>query len=110
MKEAIQDVIDGAKNYEFWMTFGMNDVKAKYRRSKLGQLWITLSVAAFIFVIGGLYKSLLGTNIENYLSYISIGYVLWLFMQNIVSTSGVAIKESRPMIFQRHWPVSTFIF
>ena len=56
IREAFYDIIFGAKNFQFWTVFATNDVKSKYRRSKLGQGWITLSVAIFLVVIGSLSK------------------------------------------------------
>lgn len=107
---AIQDVIDGAKNHEFWMTFGMNDIKAKYRRSKLGQWWITLSVAIFIFVIGTLYRGIFNANSGTYLAYLAIGYITWLFIQDSVNQGCMVIRGAKPFMMQKSWPISTFVY
>lgn len=109
-KEAIDDLTTGAKNHEFWITFGMNDVKAKYQRSKLGQWWNTLSAALFLFLIVGLFRGVLGDESDSYPAYVSVGYVLWLFMQDIVNTSTVALAQAKPFLIQRRWPISTFAY
>ena len=109
-KEAIYDLTNGAKNHEFWMTFGMNDVKAKYKRSRLGQWWITLSVALFIFVIAGLFRGVFSVESDNYLAYVSVGYVLWLFMQDSINTGTVILAQAKPFLMQRKWPISTFVY
>ena len=110
IKEAIHDLIDGAKNYEFWMTFGMNDMKAKYQRSRLGQWWNTLSVALFVFVIAGLFRDVFGVVSDSYAAYVSVGYVLWMFMQDSISTSTVIFAQAKPFLIQRKWPISTFAY
>ena len=107
---AIDDVISGARQYQFWVTFGSNDIKAKYRRSKLGQLWITLSVAIFIFVIGGLYRGIFSDDSGTYMAYLAVGYICWLFMQSAVNTGCMAIIQAKPILMQKSWPISTFIY
>lgn len=106
---AIHDVTEGIKNNQFWMTFGMNDIKAKYRRSRLGQWWITLSVAMFIFVIGSLYGGMFHTDDNTYMAYLAVGYVLWLFIQESVNTGVMAIANAKPFMMQKSWPASLFI-
>ena len=85
IREAFYDIIFGAKNFQFWTVFATNDVKSKYRRSKLGQGWITLSVAIFLVVIGSLYQRIFNSANELYLAYLAVGYVTWLFFQDCVN-------------------------
>ena len=104
------DIWGGLTRFEFWMTFGMNDIKAKYRRSALGQLWITLSVAVFIVVIGGLYKGIFSSHDGSYLTYLGVGYILWLFISDSLNTGCTALIKAKNFMLQREVPVSTFSF
>ncbi len=110
LKFAIEDVVKGAQNHEFWMTFGLNDIRSKYRRSKMGEWWITLSVALFIFVIGGLYRGIFSADSGSYLAYLAIGYILWLFISNTITTGCSCLVGARPFMLQRNWPVSSFVY
>ena len=109
-REALQDVTEGFQQRQFWMTFGMNDIKAKYRRSKLGQWWITLSVAAFILIIGGLYRGIFDADAGTYWAYLGVGYIAWLFIQDSVNTGCLILAQAKPFMLQRNWPASTFVF
>ncbi|AVX06236.1 O-antigen export system permease protein RfbD (plasmid) [Maritalea myrionectae] len=100
MKDAIRDVIDGTKQYEFWVTFGKNDIKSRHRRSVLGQWWITLSVAVFIFAIGGLYRGAFEHENGNYLLYFSVGYIVWQFISATVNGSSQILNKSEAFIRQ----------
>lgn len=107
---AVKDVIDGFKLRQFWMTFGLNDIKAKYRRSKLGQWWITISVAFFITVIGGLYRGIFDADSGNYLAYLAIGYITWLFIQDSVNSGCNILAQAKAFMLQKSWPTSTFVY
>lgn len=109
-QSAIKDVIAGAKQYEYWTVFGMNDIKAKYRRSKIGQWWITLSVATFIFVIGGLYRGIFDADSGTYLVYLAVGYITWLFIQDSVNLGCMIIIQAKSVMMQQSWPISTFVY
>ncbi len=106
---AITDVRQGIYMRHFWMTFGANEIKSKYRRSKLGQFWITLSVGIFIFFIGGLYRQLFNISGSNYFAYLAVGYILWQYISDAVVQGCNAISRSRPFLMQRYYPVSVFV-
>ena len=110
IREAFYDIIFGAKNFQFWTVFATNDVKSKYRRSKLGQGWITLSVAIFLVVIGSLYQRIFNSANELYLAYLAVGYVTWLFFQDCVNFGCFALIQARQFMLQKSWPASVFIY
>lgn len=110
MRAAFSDVVLGMKDHEFWMTYGLNDVRAKYRRSKLGQWWITLTVALFILVIGGLYRGIFDADGGTYLAYLAVGYIAWLLMSDTVSSGCMILAQSRMLMIQRKRPFSTYMY
>lgn len=102
------DVRQGLQMRDFWLTFGANEIKSKYRRSKLGQFWITLSVGVFIFVIGGLYKGLLNISDSNYFAYLATGYILWQYINDTINQGCIVISRSQRFLMQRYYPISVF--
>ena len=110
LKNFFLDIFLGIKKYNFWMTYGINDIKTKYRRTKLGQWWITLSVALFLFIIGGFFKGAFYADFDIYLAYLSVGYISWLFMQDCVNGGCNILIQSKSFLLQKSWPISIFIF
>ena len=47
-----KDIVRGFAAWPLWMMLGWSDIRQRYRRSTLGPLWITLSMAAFILLLG----------------------------------------------------------
>ena len=109
-KVSFSDISLGIKKFNFWTTYGLNDIKAKYRRTKLGQWWITLSVALFLFIIGGFFKGAFYADFDIYLAYLSVGYISWLFMQDCVNGGCNILIQSKSFLLQKSWPISVFIF
>src|ERR1700728_5333832 len=57
------------KSWRMWLLLGMNDIRQRYRRSRLGQFWITLAMAIQIGTLGFLYSYLFHLPVAQYLAY-----------------------------------------
>ena len=107
-KNSLLDIVQAIKNYQFWITYGKNDIISNYRRTKLGTWWVTLTVVFFIIVIGGIFRGAFYPNESAYLAYLSIGYISWIFMQDCVTGSCSILIQSKPFMLQKEYPVSLF--
>lgn len=84
LRPAWNDIVDGFSRFHFWHSFAWNDIRARYRRSRIGEFWISLSVGIFLVSIGLVYGLLFNQPIQTYLPYLSVGYVLWLLFSTLV--------------------------
>ncbi|MCO5065309.1 MAG: ABC transporter permease [Rhizobiaceae bacterium] len=108
--DAIDDVRRGFGYHEFWRTFAVDEIVSRYRRSRLGQFWITLSVAIFIIVIGGMYRGLLAHSDNDYFAYMAIGYIIWIYINDIVNRSGAIFTSNKQFIMQSALPYSVYSY
>lgn len=108
LRFAIDDIREALRQREFWMTSGANSVDARYRRSVLGRAWITLSVAIFIVIIGGLFRNIFSSAEANYPAYLAVGYILWLFMSSAVTSGAASFMSGKSFLLQRKLPLSVF--
>lgn len=77
-----------------WGLLALNDIRAQYRHSTLGTLWITASTAVFAITIGVIYGQFFGTEISEYLPYFAIGFIIWTYL------SGAVNEATRTLIGQ----------
>jgi ABC-2 type transport system permease protein len=77
---AWEDIFGGMKQRELWGHLGWQDIKQRYRRSVIGPLWITLSMAITAMGLGFLYSQLFGAHIQTFLPYITVGFIVWNFL------------------------------
>ena len=77
---AREDIVEGFKQRELWGHLGWQDIKQRYRRSVIGPLWITLSMAITAIGLGLLYSQLFQAHIQTFLPYITVGFIVWNFM------------------------------
>src|SRR5262245_10656665 len=53
-----EELVDGAYNWRVWHLLGVRELRHRYARSKLGQLWLTLSTAIMIGALGSVWSLL----------------------------------------------------
>ena len=70
----LADVQRGLSSWRTWWMLAWNDVRRRYRRSGLGQFWLTLSMAATIGGLGYVYSHLFGVDVSTYLPYIAVTF------------------------------------
>lgn len=74
---AWRDIRFGLKSWRMWLLLGMNDIRQRYRRSRLGQFWITLAMLINIASLGALYSYLFKQPVAQYLPYLGVSFVVW---------------------------------
>ncbi|MHC8441500.1 MAG: ABC transporter permease [Candidatus Eutrophobiaceae bacterium] len=61
------------------------DTRLRYRRSKIGFFWITLSMGIFCLILGIVYRKLFGFDANEYLLFLICGYVCWSLISSLLS-------------------------
>lgn len=71
------DLIAAIGERDLWIFLAMQDIRLRYRRSKIGPFWITLTMAIFCLSLGVIYSQLFKADIKEYLPFLSIGFIFW---------------------------------
>jgi len=104
------DLTESFKRWQLWRLLGYNDVRQRYRRSRVGQLWITLSMGIFIVAIGPVYAILFATELKEFLPYLTVNIVVWSFISSMINDSCTAFIQSDGYIRQERIPKIGFLF
>ena len=79
------DIADALRAHELWLYLAWQNIRLRYRRSKIGPFWITLSMAIFVLVLGGLYGKMFKADIDSYLPFLSVGMVIWRYISGTLN-------------------------
>jgi ABC-2 type transport system permease protein len=107
---ALHDIAEGWRRRELWMTLGLHDVRKRYRRSKLGPFWITLSMGIMVLALGLLYGRIFGQDMHEYLPFLAAGFVVWGLIQTMVNEGSQAFNNAEGMIRQLNAPISIYAY
>ena len=93
-----------------WVTMGIQGIRRKYRRSVLGPLWLTVSLAFLVAVLGSLYGRLMGVPYETYVPHLAPGFIAWQFIQGVVNESCNVFIASKGWILNIRSPLLLYVF
>lgn len=110
MGEAWRDLRDGAVNWRLWTHLGLSDIRGRYRRSRIGQNWQTISLAVLVGAIALVYSSLLNMDPRVYAVYVVCAFSCWTLMNGIVNESCSVFVSSEGIIRHYDFPKSVFIY
>jgi ABC-type polysaccharide/polyol phosphate export permease len=103
------EILAGFRAWPVWMILGLDDIRQRYRRSVLGPFWITLSTGVFILLLGVIYSRLFHMSLQNYMPFLSVGYILWGFISQTTNDSCMAFHDGSRIIKQIKLPYSVYI-
>ena len=106
---AIGDIRNGLTAWNIWFLLGMSDIRQRYKRSRFGQFWITLSMGIFIGGIGALYSLLFHQPIREYIPYIAINITVWTLIGGVATESATAFTSSGVFLRQDALPKVVFV-
>lgn len=102
---AVKDVFLAIRQAGLAGTLGWQDVKQRYRRSKLGPFWLTISMGVMIGALGLVFGGIFNTPIKEFLPFLAIGIVLWTFISTVISEGCSAFINAESMIKQLPLPL-----
>lgn len=92
-----------------WRALAFADVRSRYRFSKLGTLWITMSTGIMAVSIGLIYGQFFGQQISTYLPYLTSGMVIWTFIASALNESTHALIQSGAWIKGSRLPLTFYV-
>ena len=106
----IKDIFISLKKFHLIRMLGRQDMILRYRRSKFGPFWITISMGIQILTMGLVFGQLFGTSIHKFLPFLSIGIILWSFVCAVVSGGCLAFINAAGILTQLDLPIAFHFF
>jgi ABC-type polysaccharide/polyol phosphate export permease len=104
-----QEIVAGFRAWPVWVIMGWDDIRQRYRRSVIGPFWITLSMSVFILVLGVIYSRIFHTELQSYLPYLTVGFIVWGFMSAAANDSCIAFIDASRIIKQIKLPYYVYV-
>ena len=107
---ARKDLVAGWRSRELWAHLGWQDIRQRYRRSVLGPIWITISMAVTAVALGVLYAGLFGNPLAEQLPYILVGFIVWAFISGCILEGADVFIKNEGLIKHLPAPVSVHVY
>jgi ABC-2 type transport system permease protein/lipopolysaccharide transport system permease protein len=109
-RDALADIMGAAGRWELWLNMAWNDIRQRYRGSMLGPFWVTINMGLMVALLATIYSKLLGAAIKEYLPFLTLGFLVWRWMETSATESTLVFIVSNRYIKQLRLPLTLFVF
>jgi ABC-type polysaccharide/polyol phosphate export permease len=107
---AIADMWRGACNVRAWSMLAWDDIRSRYRRTKLGPFWLTLSHAAMIGGVALAFSVIFNQKLDEYFVYLAAGMTIWAMIAATLIDAPGAFIRGQTLLLAYDLPASIHIF
>jgi len=108
LRSGLEELKAGLSSHEKWLYMAVQDIKLRYRRSMIGPWWVTISTGVMVMMLGFLWSHIFGTDLENYLPFFAVGFVIWGWMSGQISDAAGGFFQFGGVIKQVKLPFPIF--
>lgn len=106
---AWHDIRETLATLHIVMTMAWWDIATRYKRSRLGAFWLTISMGVTIVAMGLVFGNILGQSMGEYLPYLTTGTLFWQFLNMALTEGGNSFVASTGVILQVRLPLFTHV-
>ena len=109
MKFMNSDIVTALLAWRLWLTWSWVDLRQRYRRSRLGTFWLTLSLGITICGLSFVFSGLFGQDIKILMPHIATGMIGWTLITGMVNDSCLVFINADRVIKQIHLPYTSHV-
>ncbi len=108
-RQLLADIGKSLRLARVWLFLGRQDLRARFRRSFIGPLWILVNLGLFVGGAGLVYGALLGQPMKEFLPFLTAGFVIWGFLSATIADSGHTFAIAEGYIKQFVFPKQVYL-
>ena len=102
----IRDLVTGAGRWRLWYLIGSAEMRRRFARARLGQLWIMLSSALSVSIIGLTWALLWKQPVEDMLPFVAASLTIWQFLAAVLNDAATAFPQYSHYFLNQYMPAS----
>jgi homopolymeric O-antigen transport system permease protein len=110
LRAALADLALGLAEWRVWWVLAYNDIRQRYRRSALGQFWLTISLAAMIAGIGLVYALIFQLPLATYIPFLGVGLIVWTLLAGLINELAACFISAEAHLQSYPTPRSAVIY
>lgn len=109
-RRGVSDLAEGMSNWRIWHLIGAGDLRRRYARSRMGQLWLTLSTGFTIMIMAFVWSVLFKSSLEDMLPHLAVSIIIWQFLAGVVTDATTLFTTSGHMLLSQRLVCSTVVY
>ena len=107
-RAGLADLRTGLRQWPLWWSLPVDAVKAGYRRTYLGMLWMTLTTVAFVAGLSLLFGVLMGQDLKTFIPYVAIGFIGFTWMIGMITGGAASVTGNGSFLKTTPGPRSVY--
>ena len=103
------DLAYSARKPEFWSYSAWLDIATKYRRSRLGILWLLIPTAFYVWGVGPFFAGLQNRSVGSFVAHVGVGYLLFRLVLMVISESAGVVTAQQAFILDGRTRLTDFV-
>src|SRR5262245_55155529 len=104
------EMVEGIGNWRVSHLMGLNEIRRRYARSKIGQFWVTISTGIMVASLGLVWSVLWKVPAGELIPFMSISLILWGLITGTIGEAASVFVQSAPMFLNQGISFSTVIY
>lgn len=92
-----------------WTWLARQDIKARYRGSFLGPLWLVLNLGILVGGLSLVYGAVFDQPLHIYAPYLTAGFMIWWFISGAITDSCAAFTANSQLIRNQPLPIGIYV-
>ena len=106
---SFRDIVESFAHWRIFCMIGINDIRKRYTRSRLGQFWLTLSLAINIAALGFVWSHLFKMPAATYVPYLAVGTIFWTFICSCITEGSMVYISSSSYLLELNLPKISYV-
>lgn len=110
IQNVIYDLLLGLRFWRIWYILGIKDIKLRYKRSKIGQVWHTLTTAIQVTFMGIIWAYLFKMPVAEFFPYLAISKIIYEYISSIITNGSKYYYTEKNTLLEMPSPKSIYAY
>lgn len=109
-RDGLDDMIAGARRWRVSYLLGVGEIRRRYARSRLGQFWVTLTMAMTIGALGFVWSQLWRMPIAQMMPFVAVSMVVWNYVAGVLNDAPTTFVTAAPVMHNQGIEFSAIVY
>lgn len=110
MNPPTNSIAAALRRWPVWVWLARQEIKARYRGSFLGPIWLVLNLGILVAGLSFVYGTVFEQPLQTYAPYLTAGFLSWWFITGCITDSCTAFTQNSSLIRNQPLPVCIYVF
>ena len=110
LRRCVEDLREAIGDWRLWTFLAHHEIRARYRRSTIGPLWLTLSLAIQVAAMGVVWGTLFQLDAKSFIPYLTLGLLVWGLIIGIIGEGAQCFVSAAGYVTHTKRALSTYVF